>query len=144
MGNKIMQTTLGKEDQNRILFLNILIIKSEGSFQTTCYSRPTYTEVGLHYFTVTENLCKINVIYICYWKGHSKLDALRGELITPMDYFKRNRYSIRLTEKMIKKFRDRLYEKKTRAGRVNKTVKYIKFPYYGTSSFKVRMNLKNC
>ena len=141
-----MQFTLEKEDQNRISFLDILVTKSEGSFQTTVYRKPTYTGVGLHYFSFTDKLFKINVIKTLLeraFKICSGYNDLHEELMKLKDYFKRNGYPIGLIENMIKKFMDRSYERNTTVATVNKMVKYIKLPYYGTSSFKIRKELKS-
>ena len=73
----------------------------------------------------------------------SGYNALHEELMKLKDYFKRNGYPIGLIENMIKKFMDRLYERNTTVATVNKMVKYIKLPYYGTSSFKIRKELKS-
>ena len=132
-------------ESNGILsFLDVKVQKSPNGFKTSVYRKPTYTGLGLSWFSFCPDIYKMNSIRtllnraynICsdYFLLHSEFEFLKG-------YFVNNNYSLNIFFKVLKDF---LYEKrKVNFSKMNvpKMVQYIKLPFYGKTSYDMRKKL---
>ena len=118
--------------------------KSFVGFKTSVYRKPTYTGLGLSWFSFCPDIYKVNSIKTLLNRAYSICSdyfLLHLEFEYLKKYFIDNNYSLNIFSKVLKDF---LYEKrKVKLSKMNvpRMVQYIRLPFYGKTSFDMRKKL---
>lgn len=145
--HKNIRFTCEKENNGSLSFLDILITKSDTGLVTGVYRKPTYTGLGLSWFSFCPLIYKINSVKtllnraydICssYMTLHEEICKLRG-------YFVSNNYKEELFDCILKKFlSNKLSQGFSKKCDVPKLVKYVRMPFYGKISYEYRKLVLN-
>ena len=145
--NPSIKFTSEIEDNNKLAFLDILISKSNNDFTTSTYRKPTFTGLGLNFSSFTPILYKINNIKCLLYRAYhicSSYISIAAEFEFLTQYFLNNGYKRSVIDKQIKFFLNLIFNSEpTDVPTVQKHQIFIKFPFYGNSSFKFRKKLVN-
>ena len=136
--------TYEKESNGCLSFLDVRVEKSFLGFKTSIYLKPTYTGLGLSWFSFCPDIYKINSIKTLLHRAYdicSDYFILHLEFEFLKRYFTNNNYSINIFFKVLKNFMyDRRKDKASKMD-VPKMVQYIKLPFYGKVSYDLRKKL---
>ena len=142
--------TFELEQNSTLPFLDTLIRKTnDGRLLTSVYRKPTFTGLGLNFFSNTPEIFKINSIKTLLHRAYtisSNFNFLHDEICHLKTYFLNNKYPMQIIENVINTF---LSKKKCNPPVkspiiVPKLKKYIKLPFYGPESYKMRNSLILC
>lgn len=143
--HKNIKFTCEMEVDNKLAFLDVCINKSNNKLKTGVYRKPTFTGLGLSWFSFCPEIYKLNSIKTLLERAYSICSdnfALHEEICRLKDYFVKNNYSSNLFYKTLKDF---LYKKRKPQDPViyeaPKLVKYLKMPFYGKISNELRKTL---
>ena len=143
--------TCEKETNGSLSFLDINIDKTGSLFKTTVYRKPTYTGLGLSWYSFCPNIYKMNSIKTLLNRGYnicSDFFLLHSEIEHLKEYFINNNYSINIFFSIVKDFMYKIRKESITSHNVHKQIKYVKLPYFGKISYETRkqMNkiLRNC
>lgn len=139
--------TCEKEENHKLAFLDVLISKDTHKLSTGVYRKPTFTGLGLSWFSFCPEIYKLNSIKTLLERAYgicSDNFTLHEEFSKLKEYFITNNYNSNLFHKMVNKF---LCKKREPQGTVmieaSKLIKYIKMPFYGKISCDFRKSLNN-
>ena len=128
-----MSFTIETEQENKISFLDVNVIRKQGEFITNVYRKPTFSGVYTHFDSFLPDTCKIGMTYtlanrrfrICSsWSMfHQQLILLRG-------IFKKNGYPENFIDRCFKLFLDRIQILKEKVPTVEKTPLRLVLPYH--------------
>ena len=129
------------EKDKTLPFLDINIMRDENGIITSVYRKPTYTGLGLNWFSFCPNIYKLNSIKtllnrafdICstYTQFHEEVVHLKG-------YFIKNNYLEGTFYNILRSFLCSKRDPPVLRYDVPKQRRYIKFPFYGKPSFVFR------
>ena len=94
--------TMEKETNNKLAFLDILIIRENGRFKTEIYRKPTDTGLMLNYLAIAPQLFKRNLVIgeaIRVTKRCSDFADKNRALITLRERLKKNQYPSRFVDR---------------------------------------------
>ena len=136
--------TAEHEHNNKISFLDVLITKENGRFATSVYRKPTFSGLGMSFFSFCAFRFKLNAIQslisraygICssYSNFHSELNFLK-------QFFYSNGFPIKLVEYYINKFLWSKYSVNSVNDCETSQTMYVKLPFLGHHSDKFAKEL---
>ena len=132
-----MSFSIETERQNKFSFLDIEVIRQQGTFSITIYRKPTSTGVYSNFESFLPSIYKFDMVYalvyrcfrICSdWK---KLQKNHAELTFLKKIFLKNGYSENFINKCFKKFLDNIHLNKEKVPRVERKRLLLVLPYLG-------------
>ena len=147
LNNKHPNIKFTKEIENNghLPFLDINIKKENNSLSTSVYRKNTFTGLCMNFNSFAPFIYKINLIKTLIFRSFSlsssyfnmHLDFVKVKSFLVLNGFKSN-----IIDKYIKSFLGRIYNSpKPPIDSVNKHTLFIKLPFHGEESFKIRRNL---
>ena len=140
-----MNFTFENESENYMPFLDVKVIRSDGSFITSLYRKPTFSGVYTNFGSFIPELYKQNLVSTLLFRIFticSSWDLMHKEVMNLKDILRRNSYPQSLTDKLVKKFFDKMNRVRTPITTVPKQTFTIVLPYLGSISHKVKRNLR--
>lgn len=140
-----MNFTFENEADNSLPFLDVNVIRSDRHFVTSIYRKPTFSGVYTNYCSFIPDLYKRNLVSTLLFRIFticSSWELMHREVANLKLILRRNSYPKHLTEKLIRKFFDKVKRVKTPIHTVPKQQFTIVIPYLGTVSAKVKRNLE--
>ena len=140
-----MNFTFENESENYMPFLDVKVIRSDGSFITSLYRKPTFSGVYTNFGSFIPELYKQNLVSTLLFRIFticSSWDLMHKEVTNLKDILRRNSYPRSLTDKLVKKFFDKMNRVRTPITTVPKQTFTIVLPYLGSISHKVKRNLR--
>ena len=135
------------EQNNKLPFLDLLIIKENNEFQTAIYRKNTFTGLGINYLSFEPLKYKFNTVKTLIYRGFnltSNFFHFDNEMRFLKTYFVKNAFPESVFYKNIKNFLDKIFSfQKNKKVNVNKKVMYINLPYYGYLSDKLKNDLQS-
>ena len=140
---------MNSEQNSTLPFLDTLIRKTnDGRLLTSVYRKPTFTGLGLNFFSNTPEIFKINSIKTILHRAYtisSNFNFLHDEICHLKTYFLNNKYPMQIIENVINTFLSKKCNPPVKSPIiVPKLKKYIKLPFYGPESYKMRNSLILC
>ena len=136
--------TMEIECNSKIPFLDVCITKNGNSLNTSIYRKPTYTKLGLSYFSFCAEQFKINtikcLIYRAYHLSSSYL-SFHKEIMYLQSFFHENGYPTNMFENTLKNFLNKIYRPDSVKLTAPKLKLYVKLPYFGEYSEKMKKEL---
>ena len=133
------------EENSKIAFLDTLIKKnSNSSFSYSVYRKPTFTGLGINYFSFIPDLFKINAIKTLLHRAFlitSDWISFDKEVTFLRNFFFNNGYPLHVFDNVVKRFINRKLVKKSSVIDVPKDIKYIPLPFYGYSTLLLKNEL---
>ena len=129
------------ENNGKLPFLDILICKNNGNISTSVYRKPTFTGLGLSWFSFCPDIYKVNSIKTLLNRAYnisSNYLVLHEEIEKLRSYFINNHYKSETFFKIVREFLSAKFSIITTHHSVPKLVKYVKLPFYGKVSFTLR------
>ena len=133
------------EENNCLPFLDCLLSKSDICLSTSVYRKPTFTGLGLNFFSFIPKMYKINSIRTLLQRAYnatSSFENFHSEIEYLRDYFLCNKYPLHVFENTVWDFLNSVYSPSKVSYNVPKLRKYIKLPYYGSALYKIRNELQ--
>ena len=134
------------EQNSALSFLDILITRRGGSFNTSVFRKSTFTGLGLNYLSYSPMLYKINSIRTLINRAYnvcSDYFSFDMDMTFLLKYFSENMYPSFLFYNVLKTFLNEKLEPKPMISTAEKEIRYVKLPYVGHSSYITRKNLQN-
>ena len=136
--------TMEVENNKQLPFLDVLITKCDNSFSTTVYRKPTFSGLGISYFSFCYNKFKLNSIKSLVSRAYSlcsSFQLLNSEFSFIKQYFKENGFRIQLVERVIASFLNSKYNDENLSQNVPDRKMYVTLPYFGQHSIKLKLEL---
>jgi hypothetical protein len=102
-----IQFTKEEENNSRLPFLDVLVIRKEDELATKIYRKPTFTGVYLKWTSLTSIKYKLGLIYCLLdraWKICSSPEARKTEISTIRSILAKNDYPTQIIDREIAKF----------------------------------------
>ena len=134
-----IQFTSELEQNNSLPFLDVLINKTNNSFSSSVYRKPTFTGLSMNFNSFTPFLYKINLIKTLIHRAYSICSTyfdLHKELKFISNFLVENGFKVNVIDKQIKKFLDNKYNENPKLIGAQKQEIYFKLPFHGHESFK--------
>ena len=145
--HKSIKFTKEVERDNRLSFLDVDIKKLEDHFTSSIYRKPTFTGLTLNFSSFVPFLYKINLIKTLIsraYKLSSSYINFHKEIEKITSILSNNGFKTCIINKNLKEFINKLYyEKEKLIKKPEKQKIYIKVPFHGEESFRLRKNLKD-
>ena len=139
--------TLETEHNKSIPFLDIKTFRDHNNkMHTSIYRKPTFSGLGMSFFSHTPLKYKINNIKTLIYRAYnlsSSLFAFHQEIEFLRIFFTNNGYPISTVEKQCRNFLNNIYKKPAQSLTVNKKIVFLSLPYYGTDSEPLYSKLLN-
>ena len=140
-----MSFTFEEESDNYMPFLDVKVIRSDGSFITSIYRKPTFSGVYTNFGSFIRELYKQNLVSTLLFRIHaicSTWELMHREVLNLKSILRRNSYPRSLTDKLVKLFFDKMNRPRIPLTTVPKQSFTILLPYLGSISNKVKRNLR--
>ena len=109
------------------------------------HRKPTFTGLGLNFFSFIPYIYKINSIMTLLQRAYnvsSNYTLFNAEIERLKDYFVSNKFPLHVFERTVSRFLDKLFSKAIPVSGVPKKRVYMKIPFYGPVSYKTRNELR--
>ena len=136
--------TVEKENNGKLQFLDTVITRKNNIFESSVYRKPTFTGLGLSFFSFCPFNFKINSIKTLLSRAYrncSNYTLLHGEFEFLRNFFTNNGYPTFLFDRYVKKFLYSIRNRKEIIPTVPKRQHYISIPYFGSQSDKLKTEL---
>ena len=133
------------ENNNKLAYLDVLIEKDNDKFKTSVYRKKTFTGLGISFFSFDICKFKFNAIRTLIYRAFnisSNYNIFHKELEFLKIFFINNGFPLRMINNEIKRFLDNIYNKRTPVTTVSKLPIYVKMPYLGKYSDKMKFDIK--
>ena len=133
------------EKDNKLPFLDMIITKEDSGISSSVYRKPTFTGLGLNFFSFIPYIYKINSIHTLLQRAYSVSSSyinFHAEIEYLKEYFINNKFAIHIIENAVAKFLDKLFTNTPLIPNVPKKRIYIKLPFYGSASYRSRNELR--
>ena len=134
------------DEQNRHLpFLDINIERGDCKFNTSIYRKPTFTGLGLNYFSNVCTIFKLNNVKILLYRAYhlsSTFTLFHREIEFLKKYFITNGYPENVFDNMCRKFLDKIYSPTDTIYTADKLPFYFVLPYYNKQCETIANKMK--
>jgi hypothetical protein len=143
--HKNINFTCELEKDLKINFLDVTVEKSNNSFAISIYRKPSFSGLGMNYFSYVPYIFKINAIKTLVYRAYhlcSKFSYIDCEFRFLVEFFSNNCFPKKLIHNQICKFLQNIYQPPTPVATVAKDNRYILFPYLGqTTSIELKKDI---
>lgn len=142
-----LKFTFETEKDGVFSFLDIKISRSNNSFSTSVYRKPTFSGVFTNYKSFIFDTYKLNLVFTLLYRCFnicSDMALFHIEIEKLKSIFKRNGYPSKIIDRCIKQFLYKLYVPKLPHDTVPKKQLLIVLPFLGDLSLKLRSELRKC
>ena len=140
-----MKFTCELEENNKLSFLDTLIFKCNNKFNSSVFRKPTFSGLGLSFFSFCSFKFKVNAIKTLIYRGFhvcSSYAAMDTEFKFLRTFFHSNGFPSKIIECYISKFLSKqLQPKPTPVASVARDKLYFTLPFVGHHSEKLRKDL---
>lgn len=133
--------TMDTESNAKLPFLDLLIEKCDDKLKFSIYRKPSFSGLGTSFFSYCHFNFKINAVKTLLHRAFSLSSSylyFHHEILFLKKYFHDNGFSIHLFDKLVGSFLNNQYQPKHSVPTVNKEVIYVKLPYLGQVTTKIR------
>jgi hypothetical protein len=139
--------TKENEENCRLPFLDVSVLKTPNGFVTSVYRKSTYTGLGSHFLSSCAHIFKVNscktLIHRAYQLS-SNLAIFHHEISFLKNFFCTNGFSENLFYHHVKIFLHKIYKPRPTTLTVPRDKKYISFPFLGNKSPSLNIDLTKC
>jgi hypothetical protein len=140
--------TMEIENNNTLSFLDVQVQQIDGKFYTSIFRKPTFTGLGMSFFSFTPIFYKINAIKTLIHRAYSLSSSYKlfsDEINFLTNFFSNNGFPQNMLNLYVKKFLDTLYNtnESSKIITVPKDITYISLPYIGQQSYDMIKYFKN-
>ena len=135
--------TMELEMDGKISFLDLNIERTNDSFVTSVYRKPTFTGLGISFFSNCSFKFKLNSVATLIsraYKLSSNYVSLHMEFEFLRTFFANNGFPRQLINSQINKFLNKTYIPSVNTDSINETL-YFSLPYFGPQSDKMKQEL---
>lgn len=139
-----IQFTRESEEGSSLAFLDLKIARTDTNLTTSIYRKPTFSGLGLSFFSYVPTKFKINAIRTLLHRAYhltSSYLALSDELDFLRNFFLANGYPKQLFDTCTGKFLSAMYHRTQPLITAPKDRVYLSMPYYGSLSTKIEAQL---
>ena len=138
--------TIEHENANKLAFLDILIERSNFKFITSVYRKPTFTGLGISFFSFMPFNFKVSAVKSLIFRAYhisSNYFKFHQELIFLKNFFSNNGFPNHLIDTVTKKLLNKELDsaKSNQIQTVPKQEIYFKFLYFGVQSDRLKTEL---
>ena len=136
--------TLEVESNNHLPFLDIDVNRTHDALVTSVYRKPTFTGLGLSFFSSCSLRFKINAINTLLFRAYhicSAYSCMHLEFNFLKKFFVSNGYPLVFVEEKIHSFLESCYIQRETLVTVSKKPFYFVLPYFGEQSKKMKQDL---
>ena len=136
--------TMELESNNSLSFLDCKVTKSGGRFQTSVYRKPTFTGLGMSFFSCCSFRFKLNSLQTLIYRGYrvcSTFHDMHLEFEFLRNIFQLNGFPSCLVFSKIKRFLSNKFSETVTECDSKKTI-YCTLPYFGSASETMSRELK--
>jgi hypothetical protein len=140
-----IQFTFEEENDNKLAFLDLLIHHTNNAFYTSVFRKPTFTGLGMKYFSFCSKKFKINTIKTLLYRAYhlsSDMFNFHAEVSYLKTYFFNNGYPTSLVLNQVKNFLTNIYEPRQPIPTVMKEKIYVSLPHLGYLNTLLSRELK--
>ena len=138
--------TYGKESNNSLPFLDILISRSENGFKTSVYHKPTFSGVYSNFNSFIYNEYKIGLVFTTLFRTFlivSDFSRFHTEVIHLKEILRKNAFPIKLVGNCIKNFLNKKFLNTPVTLTGKKKELFIVLPYLGNFSLALKTRVQN-
>ena len=131
------------ESDNCLSFLDVKVSRKDSKFHTSVYRKPTFSGLGLSFFSFCSLRFKINAVKTLVFRAYnicSGYVCLHKEFEFLCEFFCNNGYPKFLVHKVISNFLNSRYEQSVMKTESCESV-YLSLPYFGQQSEKLKSEL---
>ena len=140
-----IQFTKEIENNGNLPFLDINVIKQNGMLSTSIYRKNTFTGLCMNFNSFAPFNFKINLIKTLIFRSvclSSNYLNMHIDFEKVKSFLSFNGFKVNIIDKCIKSLLDKIHSPPVPPiNKVNKQVIFIKLPFHGQESFKIRKNL---
>ena len=136
--------TMETEEDYSLSFLDVDIKRNKNKFSTSVYRKPTFSGLGISYFSFCSYRFKINSITTLLHRAFnicSNFHFLHHEFLFLRNFFVQNGFPELLVQSKINKFLISKYERGQTVEDSPKDNFFISLPYFGLQSEKLKLEL---
>ena len=141
--NKI-SFTMETEVNSKIPFLDFSIEKDNGRLNTSVFRKPTFSGLGISFYSFCASKFKFNSIKTLLHRAYSLSSSymnFHNEITFLRKFFVNNGFTIQIFDRILAKFLNDKFQPKHSIPTVNKEVIYVRIPYLGDWTDKIRISL---
>lgn len=132
--------TIEKEFNNKLPFLDVLVDKNDNqTFSTSIYRKPSYTGLGLSFFSFLPLMYKISAIKTLIHRAYHLSSSYLNfslEIENLKSYFTSNGYPEKLFDRCVSKFLNKIHNPSVPVHTVNRDTRFLSLPFLGPPSIK--------
>ena len=135
--------TKDEETHNKLNFLDVTVERSDNSFITNVYRKPTFTGLGISFFSFCTKQFKINSVKTLIHRAYnicSTYNYLHTEFKFLENFFFKNGFPTKVIQTYICKFLSKMYNPVATVPQSDSSF-YITLPYFGQQSEKLKVDL---
>ena len=132
------------ERDGALPFLDVMVTRTNHGIATSVYRKPTFTGLGLSWFSFCQDIYKLNSIKTLLNRGYdtcSNYFAFHEEVEFLKSYFTRNNYKTDTFYEILRSFLTQRRAEKSTKLTAPKMIRYIKLPFYGKPSYDFRKKI---
>ena len=125
--------TIEKQQSNTLPFLDLSVHYNDNTFNSSVYRKPTFTGLGLSFFSCSPLKYKINSIQTLLHRGYmlcSSYFEFQKEIEFLQTYFINNGYPLTLFKSCLSGYLNKLSQTNQTISTVSKKIVHFSFPYY--------------
>ena len=141
-----MTFTKELETKGSLPFLNVGVRHSGNSLDTAVYRKPTYTGLGLSFFSFVPLSIKKAILNSAIYRAYnisSTFKLFDGEINFLRNFFKENGFPKALIETTISRFLNKQFTRTPARQEASKLDKYFVLPFFGKQSMKLKTELES-
>ena len=134
------------ENKQQLSYLDVLISRRNGVFDTSVYRKKSFTGLGLRYDSFVPKSYKHNLITCLLGRSHricNSYNAFMTEVNQLRLYFSGNFFPEKVFDRLSEKFINNIGQGKKTITSVPKKPIYVKFPFIGKDSYSLRRKLNS-
>ena len=138
--------TCEKEQNNSMLFLDVVITKTSNGFKTSAYHKPTCSKVYSNFNSFISEEYKVGSIFTLLFRSFSIISdfsRFHGKVYHLKEILKKNAFPIKLIGSCIKNFLNKRLTEKSVTLTDEKKDLVIVLPFFGKLSLDLGTHLKN-
>ena len=140
-----MKFTKEVESNGALPFLDVTVKRSGATFETSVYRKPTFTGLGLSFFSFIPNSIKQAILSSALYRAYnisSTFKLFDREVSFLRNFFIESGFPKWLIETAISKFLNKQFTRSPCMYNVKKLEKYFVLPFFGKQSMKLRTEIE--